>query len=246
MVGPFGELDNRIFGQTGLSEASRSSKNGGMCSIQVSLSVRLRGIKIFSVRSSRREEIEVKRTSSQPNNPLQLGYVQITALTAPILIKILEIESEGATIPKIAHGLDMDPNSVREFIKDAERDSRQFLICNDWSSTKDQPTRAYRKRRLPGTKLTKGGGRHTDILEIRPDRLITNPLSAKIILLLAEESRKSREVNRDEFIQHLLMELDDLKPRYLNFAEQLNARINFLMKIGDICTGDNTVPNIMC
>lgn len=67
----------------------------------------------------------------EEDNSLQLGYVQITPKTAPILLKILELESEAATITMVANALGEDRNVVYDFIKEAERDSRQFLICND-------------------------------------------------------------------------------------------------------------------
>jgi plasmid replication initiation protein len=89
------------------------------------------------------------------------------------------------------------------------------------------------------------GGRHTDILEIRPDRLVTNPLSAQILLMLAEMSKKSREVNETVFMEHLLKELNYLKADYKDLSTELTARINFLTKIGDICNADHTVPGII-
>lgn len=139
----------------------------------------------------------------------------------------------------------MSRSDVWNFIKQAETDSRQFLDFNeDWSSTKG--TKISTKRgSVPGTKNSKGGGRHTDLLEIRPDKLVTNPLSAKILLKLASASSIDREVYKPEFLESLLLELHYLKPRYRNLKKELSARLDFLTKIGDICTGENTVPDII-
>ena len=170
--------------------------------------------------------------ANEPKEDNSARYVQITNRTARILLKILDLESEGVTIPKLTTELGFP---VGEFIKEAEEDSRQFLAFNDWSSTKEK-----------GKRPSKAGGRHTAILEIRPDRIITNPLSAQILLMLAEFSKKKgREVNEKLFMEHLLKELDYFKANYQDFSHELTARINFLIKIGDICTGDKTVPDII-
>ena len=46
-------------------------------------------------------------------------------------------------------------------------------------------------------------------------------------------------------MESLISELDYLKSDYPDLTQELNARINFLIKIGDICSGDDTVPNII-
>lgn len=171
------------------------------------------------------------RTPLPPDDDARrMGFVQITPKTARILFKILELESEGVTIGLLAEKLRMQRSEVYEFIKQAEKDSRRFLDCNDWSSTKGKEV---------------GGGRHTDILELRPDRLVTNPLSAKILLMLAKISKESREVNREAFMASLLRELNYLESDYPDLAQELTARIKFLIQLGDICSADDTVPDII-
>ena len=175
----------------------------------------------------------------------QMRFVQITRTTARILLKILELESKGVTVTLLSETLRMDRTSVYDFIKEAERDSRQFLDFNEWSSTKRKEKSTSSKSDISSSTKEQKVGRHTDILEIRPDRLITNPLSAKILLMLAQDSIKSREINRKVFMKRLNKELNYLKGDYPNLAQELAARVNFLIKIGDICTGDDTVPNII-
>lgn len=162
---------------------------------------------------------------SKPN------YVQITEQSAQVLLKILEFEIEEITVAKLKD-LGFSGFSVNAFIKEAEADVRQFLAFNEWASTKSKIS------------IGKNVGRHTEILEIKPDKIVTNPLSAKILLELAKASRANREVNKKKFIEHLLNSLAYLKSDYDNFESEINDRIRFLIKIGDICC-DETVPNVI-
>lgn len=186
---------------------------------------------------------------NEGNKFTQPRYVQITDQTARILLKILELESEEVTIPKLAKALSLKQKLVHDFIKECEQDSRQFLAFNEWSSTKGNSKKhtSAKKTDVSDEREEKefSGGRHTDILEIRPDKLITNPLSAKILLILAKDSKESREVNKNLFMKHLLEVLDSVSSNYQDFPSELTARVNFLSKIGDICDGDETVPDII-
>lgn len=180
--------------------------------------------------------------AADENKVSDLGYVQITSQTAPILIKILELESREVTIPDLIKTSGKKPSVVHSFIKECEQDPRQFLAFNKWSSTK---SKAAEVRDTADPKSKPGAGASTTILEIRPDKLVTNPLSARILLALAEASQKTREVNKSRFMSQLLEELDEVKGKYEDLALELEVRVKFLIQIGDICEAGETVPNII-
>jgi hypothetical protein len=167
----------------------------------------------------------------EQNNPNSLRLVQLNEISAKILLAILDNESEELTIPKLSN---LVGQPVNKFIEEVEEDDRQFLAFSKWSSGKS----------LPKNKDKGSGGKPTEILEIKPDKIVTNPLSAIILIELAKVSKQNREINKDYFISNLIKSLDYLSKSYKDFTQEITERINFLIKIGDICY-DDSVPSVI-
>lgn len=164
----------------------------------------------------------------------QKKFVHITEPYAQIILKILELESEEATLPTIEEELkkiNVSASKVSEFIKLATDDARGFLDSIEWTSKET---------------IKKGqGGRHTTLLQVKPDKIVTNPLSAVILRELSKVSKeKGREVNKELFAKHIHEHLKYLKADNHSFEQEITERINFLIKIGDICY-DDSVPNVI-
>jgi hypothetical protein len=161
----------------------------------------------------------------------QKKFVHITEAYAQILIKILELESDEATLPAIEENLKavkISANKVSEFIKLATDDARDFLDTIEWTS-----------------KDSVKGGRHTTLLQIKPDKIVTNSLSAQILIELSKVTKeKGREVNKENFIKELQENFKYLKSGNNPFETEIIERVNFLIKIGDICY-DDSVPNVI-
>lgn len=164
-----------------------------------------------------------------------LHYVQFDNTIAQLLLKILEIEGEEATPAKLKQGVDITLTWVEHLLKRLEEDSRGFLSRANFSAGIDEKQRKDKKHH---------GGRRTVIVQINPDKIVTNPISAFILLELAQASKESREVDRKLFEAELAKKLAHLKRDARNLKKEIEVRINFLRKIKDIGWEDS-VPNII-
>jgi hypothetical protein len=170
------------------------------------------------------------------NPKKQVKYVHITENYAEFLLKILALESEEVTLAVLETELSITSAVANQIYSRMNEDSRGFLSSMDWLPTEQRAKKTVKKG---------AGGRPSKILEIKPDKIVTNPLSAKILMELAEISKKNREVNREEFIKQLIEKFSsNLKGGNDGLKKEISERINFLSKIGDICY-DESVPNVI-
>lgn len=159
--------------------------------------------------------VEEGKTKTQPK------YVHINEKYAKILIAILECESEEATTSKVEKTYNITSNDMTEFLSRMNEDSREFLATMEWSG---------------------GKGRPPVLLEIRPDRLVTHPLSAFILMELAAFSKeiKSREINFDHFKERLKQRISNSFSQLKDIEQkEINERLDFLISIGDIRQSEN-------
>jgi len=140
-------------------------------------------------------------------------YVQITEKRARILIKILELERQGITqaeLVKVMAAEGIDKNVTYTFLRDAAKDSREFLTVQDWQA---------------------GRGRSTKLLGIDPLKFVTAKRTAVILLELAE-FQTEETVSRERFVEHL-------DGKYNFGLKLIEERLAFLGWIGEIGFGRN-------
>lgn len=151
--------------------------------------------------------------------------VQFNPRTAQVLMRILELEGEQVTKTSLIESLRgvIGEDIIRRFLKEAEDDPREFITFTKW--------------------LGANGGRPTALLSVEPDRIITNPLSALILIELKNFQGKAVETSRQEFLEFFIKKFDHLGARYPRLQQEINERITFLIEIGDIGTGKRMVPD---
>lgn len=162
-------------------------------------------------------------------------YVQFDHTIALLLLKILEMESHEATPAKLREEVGITLSWVETLLKRLQEDPREFLSTAHFSAGTEE--KQGRDKKYPR-------GRRTSIVQINPDKIVTNPISAFILLELAKASEKSREVDRKKFEGGLRKKLDHLRRDDRSIEREIAVRINFLRKIKDIGWEDS-VPDII-